>query len=220
MSESNLENLSAAADGQLSAQELRFLMRRLDHDQALRDAWDRFHLAGDGLRGQVPGQLASAGFAARVMAAIDQAPLVAVAPRRRHWLHWSAGGAIAAGVAVAALMVSQPAGHRPDTAAPLAATHVTGSAADGSVADVGSSPAAAPQWLSGNVASRLTQQAAYGSGSPMASYPQQVSQYQVQPLQPVQFNGAISANDARYMILLSPVVPTQAIPQQQRSQAR
>ena len=219
MSESNLENLSAAADGQLSAQELRFLMRRLDHDQALRDAWDRFHLAGDGLRGQVPVQLASAGFAARVMAAIDQAPLVAVAPRRRHWLHWSAGGAIAAGVAVAALMVSQPAGHRPDTAAPVAATHATGGATDASVADVGSTPAAAPQWLSGNVASRLTQQAAYGSGSPMASYPQQVSQYQVQPLQPVQFNGAISANDARYMILLSPVVPAQSIPQQ-RAQAR
>jgi len=219
MSESNLENLSAAADGQLSAQELRFLMRRLDHDQALRDAWDRFHLAGDGLRGQVPEWLASAGFAARVMAAIDQAPLVAVAPRRRHWLHWSAGGAIAAGVAVAALMVSQPAGRRPDTATPVAATHAAGSAADASVADVGSTPAAAPQWLSGNVASRLTQQAAYGSSSPMASYPQQVSQYQVQPLQPVQFNGAISANDARYMILLSPVVPAQSMPQQ-RAQAR
>ena len=217
MSESNLENLSAAADGQLSAQELRFLMRRLDHDQALRDAWDRFHLAGDGLRGQVPMQLASAGFAARVMAAIDQAPLVAVVPRRRHWLHWSAGGAIAAGVAVAALMVSQPAGRHPDTVAPVAATHVA--AADATVADIGSTPAAAPQWLSGNVASRLTQQAAYGSGSPMASYPQQVSQYQVQPLQPVQFNGAISANDARYMILLSPVVPAQSIPQQ-RAQTR
>jgi sigma-E factor negative regulatory protein RseA len=219
MSESNLENLSAAADGQLSAAELRFLMRRLDHDQALRDAWDRFHLAGDGLRGQVPAQLASAGFAARVMSAIEQAPLVAVTPRRRHWLHWSAGGAIAAGVAVAALMVSQPAGHRPDTAAgSVAATHAS-SASDTSVADVGSNPAAAPQWLSGNVASRLTQQAAYGGGSPMASYPQQVSQYQVQPLQPVQFNGAISANDARYMILLSPVVPAQAV-SERRTQAR
>jgi sigma-E factor negative regulatory protein RseA len=201
MNQANQEALSAAADGELSREELRFLLRRLDHDTELAEAWSRLHVGSDALRRQTPLRLASAGFAERVMAGLDVAPAVATVARRRHWLHWSAGGAIAAGVAVAALMVAQPAGRQVDSA-PLASTTPTqASPRDAALADVGSSPAAAPQWLAGNNASRLTQQAAFGGLSRTMSYPPQPMPYQVQP---VQVNGDASANDGRYLILLTP----------------
>lgn len=106
MSEANMENLSAAVDGELSREELRFLLRRLDHDDSLRQIWARYHVAGDGLRRQLP-TLASDNFASRVMAVIEGEQAAAKAPKR-DWLRLSLGGAIAASVAVAALMVSQP----------------------------------------------------------------------------------------------------------------
>ncbi len=39
MTEANMENLSAAMDGELSREELRFLLRRLDHDDSLLEVW-------------------------------------------------------------------------------------------------------------------------------------------------------------------------------------
>jgi sigma-E factor negative regulatory protein RseA len=201
MTEANQDALSAAIDGELSREELRFLLRRLDHDAALAERWSRFHLAGDVLRGQVPAQLASAGFADRVMAAIDAAgvaPAAVGVGRRRHWLHWSAGGAIAAGVAVAALMVAQPAGRPGDS--PAVAT-APGTAVSGNLNDtveVASAPAAAPQWLTSSNASQFSQQAAFGSTPREVSYPPQPMEYSVQP---VQVTHGQSANDGRYMIL-------------------
>jgi sigma-E factor negative regulatory protein RseA len=108
MSEANMENLSAAMDGQLSKDELRFLLRRLDRDASLADAWARYHLVGDGLRRQLPA-VASASFAVRVMEVIEGETAEGQAVhKRRDWLRLSVGGAIAASVAVAALMISQP----------------------------------------------------------------------------------------------------------------
>lgn len=120
MTDNQRENLSAGMDGELSKEELRFLLRRVDHDAALQQAWSRYHMARDGLRRQLP-PLASEGFAARVMQIVEQEGAVASGRPRRHWLHWSAGGAIAAGVAVAALMVAQPAG-QPDQLSPQVAS--------------------------------------------------------------------------------------------------
>lgn len=121
MSEANMETLSAAMDGQLSHDELRFLLRRLDRDDALLQAWTRYHVAGDGLRRQLP-PLAAPGFAARVMEAIEgEQAALPVTPRRRDWLRLSVGGAIAASVAVAALMISQPTSTDSERAAPLSA---------------------------------------------------------------------------------------------------
>ncbi|QWT21849.1 sigma-E factor negative regulatory protein [Bacillus sp. NP157] len=183
MSEANREILSAGMDGELSREEIRFLLRRLDADPALAQAWSRYHVGADGVRGEVA-PLASAGFASRVMAAIDAEASVtgtAAAPRRR-WLHWSAGGAIAASVAMAALMVSQPAGNH--GAAPDVAQHATAPSGD-VVADVAAEPAAAPvapQWLSGNVASQFTQKAAFDSSSDDAAtaYLPRSTPYQIQ----------------------------------------
>lgn len=163
MSEANREILSAGMDGELSREELRFLLRRLESDRGLAQAWGRFHVARDGVRGEVVTPV-SADFASRVMAAIEAESSVALAPKRR-WLHWSAGGAIAASVAVAALMLSQPAGNHSGGPASIVQT-APGMGAE--VAEATPTPATAPvapQWLSGNVASRFTQKAAFDSSN-------------------------------------------------------
>lgn len=157
--------LSAGIDGELTQEELRFLLRRLDHDASLQQAWSRYHVARDGLRHQLP-PLASAGFSARVMLAVEQETVAVGSGRRRHWLRWSAGGAIAATVAVAALMVTQPVGPGSDSSTRRIAT--TGSqrapvAPSGGTATTArvDVPAAAPEWLNNyaGLPSALTQQA-------------------------------------------------------------
>jgi len=178
MSEANREILSAGMDGELSREEIRFLLRRLEADPVLADTWSRFHVARDGLRRE-PSLLASGDFASRVMAAIEAEPAAAAAPRRR-WLHWSAGGAIAASVAVAALMLSQPAGtgSTPDVAQQ---TVVAGDTDVASVPAQTSAPVA-PQWLTGsNVASQFTQKAAFDSSGETgaAAYLPRSTPYQI-----------------------------------------
>src|SRR6201991_2583245 len=201
MSEANREILSAGMDGELSREEIRFLLRRLEADPILADTWERFHAGRDGLRNQVL-PFASADFASRVMAAIEAEPASAAAPRRR-WLHWSAGGAIAASVAVAALMLSQPAGNR--SAAPdiVQRAPVTG---DALVADVGTPPPpaaapVAPQWLSGNMASQFTQKAAFDSSNDAAAeaYLPRSTPYQIH-----RARAAAAPESNGYMLLIRP----------------
>jgi sigma-E factor negative regulatory protein RseA len=170
MSEANTENLSAAMDGQLSKDELRFLLRRLDRDASLVDAWARYHVAGDALRRQLP-PTASTGFAARVMEVIEgEQAVAAVSPKRRDWLRLSVGGAIAASVAVAALMISQPtapdsergpatAGVTPHASNTLASVNATARAGNDVLAAV-------PPSLSAYSASGLSQRASVTLGDP------------------------------------------------------
>lgn len=115
------ETLSALIDGELTDDQVRFMLRRMEGHAGLLASWSRYHLISDGVRGQLP-PLADKDFVARVMQHIDS-PTTINAPhsrprRHRHrWLRWSAGGAIAAGVAVAALVVTQPQMHEnPPTA--------------------------------------------------------------------------------------------------------
>src|SRR5579859_7797733 len=162
MTDNQRENLSAGMDGELSKEELRFLLRRLDHDASLQQAWSRYHVARDGLRRELS-PLASEGFASRVMLVVEQEGGVVQQGRRRHWLHWSAGGAIAAGVAVAALMVAQPAGQGGDRLVPQVASAPTVASSDSHVAQATRSdaPAVAPPWLNAysGAPSQMTQQA-------------------------------------------------------------
>lgn len=161
------EHLSAGIDGELSREELRFLLRRLDHDEALRVTWASYHVARDGLRRQLSPPLASPEFAQRVMLALD-AQADTVAPRHR-WLRWSAGGAIAAGVAVAALMIVQPSGNRltgaaaPATAAAEPGMPVPDAPSAASPAEV----AVVPTWLSGKAPGLLSQRASATFGAPL-----------------------------------------------------
>jgi sigma-E factor negative regulatory protein RseA len=203
MTDSNRENLSAAVDGELAKEELRFLLRRLDHDASLRQAWSSYQLAGDGLRRRLP-PLASAGFAERVFAAVEleAGRQAASAGGRRHWLRWSAGGAIAAGVAVAALMIARPAGdggERPLAAAGPAAAPAGHPAVASAPAGM---PASVPAWLSAGSASQLSQPASATLGDPdenMAQpYARQLAPYQLRHYR------AVPNGDGSYLLLLDP----------------
>jgi sigma-E factor negative regulatory protein RseA len=173
MTDANMENLSAAMDGELSTDELRFLLRRLDRDASLTDAWARYHVAGDGLRRQVS-VMASAGFAARVMEVIEgEQSTIQVAPKRRDWLRLSVGGAIAASVAVAALMVSQPTAPDAKHASLTASVSPQGGQAGAALASVSNTArasndvlAAVPPSLSAYSASGLSQRASVTLGGP------------------------------------------------------
>ncbi|SDF62542.1 sigma-E factor negative regulatory protein [Dyella sp. 333MFSha] len=197
MSEANREILSAGMDGELSREEIRFLLRRIEADAGLADVWSRYHAGRDGLRGEDRPSV-SPDFASRVMAAIDAESVVVAAAPRRRWLHWSAGGAIAASVAVAALMLSQPAGRH--SAATDVAQHAP--AVEGNeVADVSAATApVAPQWLTGSNASQFTQKAAFdGSSEGGATYLPRSMPYQIH-----RARAAESPDGNGYMLLTRP----------------
>ena len=172
MTEANMETLSAAMDGELSREELRFLLRRLEHDDSLLEVWGRYHVVGDGLRRQLP-TVASSTFATRVMQLIeDEQSASQAAPKQRDWLRLSVGGAIAASVAVAALMISQPTGPDADRPAPLTANVAPHGKAASAVQSVATSArsnamlAAVPPSLSAYSASGLSQRASVTLGDP------------------------------------------------------
>jgi negative regulator of sigma E activity len=106
------EQLSALADNELSADEARFLLKRIANEPALRQQWDRLHLIRACLRRELT-PLKGNEFAAGVMAAI-----AAPAPRAAlpFWLKPLAGGAIAAAVAAVALLVATPKPAAPELA--------------------------------------------------------------------------------------------------------
>jgi len=196
------EDLSAGIDGELSKEAMRFLLRRLDHDTPLQQAWTHYNLARDGLRRQLP-LMASPTFASRVMLAIEQES-VPVGAKRNHWLRWSAGGAIAASVAAAALMMGQPTADVDRTA-----TTSSQRASSAAVADVvptakAAVPATVPAWLSGNSAGMLSQQAsATNDAFPGESQPvyssKRLSAY---PL--MHRYRTLNNNDGSYLLLLDP----------------
>lgn len=164
------EHLSAGMDGELSADELRFLLRRLEHDADARQAWARYHLIRDGLRRQACPP-ADAGFADAVMAQIRvEADSARTLP---HWLRWSAGGAIAAGVAVAALMSVHPgAGSAPGNATPgenpIVASADPMDRSPTTDDRLQQEPAAVPPWLlqGDNQAAQYSQRASAVLGEP------------------------------------------------------
>ncbi|MFK7958555.1 MAG: sigma-E factor negative regulatory protein [Lysobacterales bacterium] len=137
------ESLCCLMDGELDDNETQFLLRRLDHDQALRERWERYHQARSIMQdhhGATGHRDASApiplkGFAAGVAAAIaaeptpeveqplDQSAVTANADRSsRGWLQPLAGMAVAASVAVVAFNAWQP---QLDAAADQAASAAT-----------------------------------------------------------------------------------------------
>ena len=198
------EDLSAGLDGELSKEAMRFLLRRLDHDASLQDTWARYNLARDGLRRQLP-PLASSTFAARVMLAIEQ-EAAPVSAKRNHWLRWSAGGAIAASVAAAALMIGQPVADVDRTAAAPSSQQAGGSTAVADVAPLRKSaiPATVPTWLSGNSAGTLSQQASatsdiFPGGNQPVYGSKRISAY---PL--MHRYRTLNNNDGSYLLLLDP----------------
>jgi negative regulator of sigma E activity len=132
------EQLSAMMDGALSADEARFLLRRMEHDDELADCWERWQFTGDALRG-IAGRALPADFSRRVGRAIAddialadavEAQTLAVAATpgtRRPLLRWGGGAALAASVALAALIGSRTLSS-PDDVPPQVATAPTSAA--------------------------------------------------------------------------------------------
>ncbi|WP_458072212.1 sigma-E factor negative regulatory protein [Rhodanobacter sp. BL-MT-08] len=196
------EDLSAGLDGELSREAMRFLLRRLDHDASLQDTWTRYNVARDGLRRQLP-PLASSSFASRVMLAIEQEAAPAGA-RRNHWLRWSAGGAIAASVAAAALMIGQPVADVDRTASTSSQRAGSHAVADVVAAPKTAIPATVPSWLSGNSAGMLSQQASATSEIfPAGSQPVYGSKrFSTYPL--MHRYRTLNNDDGSYLLLLDP----------------
>lgn len=102
------QQLSALVDGELSADESRFLLRRLAHDEELAGCHERWQLCGDVLRGAASAP-APLDFAARVRSAIADEPVPQAQPSTRpatRW-RWGGGAAIAASVAAIALFMAR-----------------------------------------------------------------------------------------------------------------
>lgn len=135
------EELSAFMDGELGREQARFLLRRVDRDNAALRRWDSYHLAQASMLHNLP-LLSSAGFATRVAARIATQPLPASSGTP--WMRWSARGAIAAAVAVAALVLMPPQSEL------------------GTIAtDAQFAAAPAPAWLNAQAESRVDASTAY-----------------------------------------------------------
>lgn len=127
------QQLSSLMDGELSLDEARFLLRRLEHDEALAGCNERWQLLGDVLRGQACAP-APTGFADRVQALVAAEPApapaaAAPAPRERRtgWRRWGGGAALAASVAAIALFMTRE--ELPGEVPPQVATTVIASEA-------------------------------------------------------------------------------------------
>lgn len=122
------EQMSALMDGELERDQTRFLLKRMGDDADLPVRWARYHVARQTLRRQEV--VLVAGFSDRVMAAIEMEPATFARPRHS-WLRWGAGGAIAASVAVAALVLVQPQQAGPES--PMVAARTGGQSASPSL---------------------------------------------------------------------------------------
>lgn len=102
------EHLSVLMDGELSSDETRFLLRRVEADSELAATWSRYQLVRSVLKRETFDLPDNAAFSAAVLAQLDT-PNGGVRPTYRI-LRWAGGGAIAAAVAIVALTVSRPVG--------------------------------------------------------------------------------------------------------------
>lgn len=118
MSQPFEEQLSAFMDGELGRDESRFLLRRAKGDDVLAGRWTRYHIARNVLRRQ-PVIAIRADFSSAILAKLDAETVAETG--RVQWLRWGSGGAIAAAVAVAALMVTKPSAE-PEVTTPIAAS--------------------------------------------------------------------------------------------------
>ncbi|WP_449283999.1 RseA family anti-sigma factor [Luteimonas yanweni] len=123
----NRRQLSAMLDGELSPDQARFMLRRLQHDAELATCWERWQVCGEVLRGRGHALL-PADFSSRVARAIAAPEATATASAAGHartrrartprLLRWG-GGALAASVALVALFMAR---QLPDAQAPELAT--------------------------------------------------------------------------------------------------
>jgi sigma-E factor negative regulatory protein RseA len=95
------ERISSLVDGELDEQERRRTLTAMEADAGLRRQWERYHLASDALRNNLP-QAIDTGFAGRVMAALKDEPTVLAPPPSKPAAAHAPLSKRLAGVAVAA----------------------------------------------------------------------------------------------------------------------
>jgi negative regulator of sigma E activity len=110
------QQLSSLIDGELSADEARFMLRRLEHDESLSSCNERWQMLGDVLRGQACAP-APVDFAERVRASVASEPAPVMQARvergpdrqerRGGWRRWGGGAALAASVAAVAMFMTR-----------------------------------------------------------------------------------------------------------------
>lgn len=124
------QQLSALVDGELAADEARFMLRRLEHDSELSACQERWQVVGDVMRGKACAP-APLDFSARVRQAVDadarqNGPVLAVpTPQpaaRKGWRRWGGGAALAASVAAVALFMAREQLPETSTPTPVIAT--------------------------------------------------------------------------------------------------
>lgn len=108
MNDVSKQQLSALMDGELAADETRFLLRRMQRDPALALTWSRYHVLRECLQGQLLVHAKSDQLCERVLQQTG-ARAGTVGGRTSRWLRVGMGGALAASVAVAALVMVRPA---------------------------------------------------------------------------------------------------------------
>ncbi|MDP1698066.1 MAG: sigma-E factor negative regulatory protein [Xanthomonadaceae bacterium] len=103
------ESLSSLFDGELAADESKFLLRRVSSDRELAEAWSRWSLASVAIKRQTTLPMA-ADFADRVANAIADEPVHKRGANTgaRPMLRWVGGLAVAASAALVALLVMTP----------------------------------------------------------------------------------------------------------------
>ncbi len=138
------QQLSAMLDGELSPDEAKFMLRRLQHDGELAACWERWQVCGDMLRGRHHALLPS-NFAERVAQAIEgDAGMVVAQPevsKSPRLLRWGGGAALAASVALVAVFATR---QLPDPVQPSplpAGQPVIASSAGPATIDAGDVPA-------------------------------------------------------------------------------
>ncbi|HEX5353850.1 MAG TPA: sigma-E factor negative regulatory protein [Rhodanobacteraceae bacterium] len=213
------EYLSALMDGELDAEPTRFLLRRLDHDPDLEATWSRWHLiraclASDSAR--MSAQKIDNDFTSRVAAALHEAGEPRMQPR--HWARYVGGGAIAAGVAVAALMLNTP-NPRNGTQDPVAQTRPAPVAAvPTSLAEATpvANPVAPPTWLLSRRPTVLSAQPAsadivYGTGLMQPDYLRRAT-YARDAAMPFASPFQNGRSDLPFSIVVVPQPPSSGVP--------
>ncbi len=171
--------LSAMFDGELPAAECELLSRRIDRDEKLRARWSRYALIGAAMRSE-PVATARSGFSTRVSAALDaelglaqpahassaralRSTISRAAPTRTVWNTALAASMVAAvaGVSIALLRYSSPAG-----LATVARANVPAGNAALPTRDVAISPAGLPAGASMSVATAMHTVPTVSSGEP------------------------------------------------------
>lgn len=107
MSEQLREQLSALMDGELPADQTRFLLRRIDNDAQLAQSWSSYHVVGSVMRREALTVSMRSDFSQIVMQRIAESPRSGATHGFRV-LRWVGGGAIVAAVAVLALVSTTP----------------------------------------------------------------------------------------------------------------